>query len=71
MNSNGSRKQQLTNNNAQDENPTVTKDGKFILFSSNRNPDMEMDIFVMNINGKNQISLTNYPGRDIFPVEVK
>ena len=71
MNANGSRKKQLTNNNARDEDPAVTNDGKFILFSSNRNPDMEVDIFVMSINGKNQTPLTNYPGRDIFPVEVK
>ncbi|GAH22042.1 unnamed protein product, partial [marine sediment metagenome] len=35
-----------------------TSDGKFILFSSKRNMDMETEIFVMDIYGKNQKPLT-------------
>lgn len=69
MNSDGS-KFKLTNTDKRDEHPEITADGKFILFSSNRNMDMETEIFVMDIYGKNQKPLTNNYRRDIYPVEV-
>lgn len=71
MNSDGSNKVRLTNADKRDENPEITADGKFILFSSNRNMDMNAEIFIMNIDGRNQKPLTNYKGSDIYPVEIK
>jgi TolB protein len=71
MNADGSNKVKLTNTDKRDEHPEITADGKYILFSSNRNMEMDAEIFVMNIDGKNQKPLTNYKGSDIFPVEIK
>lgn len=71
MNSDGSNKVKLTNTDARDEGPEITTDGKFILFSSKRNMDMNSEIFMMKINGKNQKPLSNYSGSDIYPVAVR
>ncbi len=71
MNSDGSKKVKLTNTDKRDENPEITSDGRFILFTSNRNMEMEAEVFIMNIDGKNQKSLSNYKGKDIYPVEIK
>ena len=71
MDSNGSNKVKLTNTDKRDENPEITSDGKFILFSSNRNLEMGAEIFIMNLNGKNQRSISNYSRSDIYPVEIK
>lgn len=71
MNSDGSGKVKLTNTEKRDENPEITSDGKFILFTSRRNMEMSTEIFIMNLNGKNQRPISNYSGSDIYPVEIK
>lgn len=71
MNSDGSNKVRLTNTDQRDENPKVTSDGKNILFTSKRNMEMEADIFIMDMEGRNQRSLSNYKGSDIFPIEIR
>lgn len=71
MNSDGSSQKKLTSNNHRDENPEITSDGKFILFSSNRNMEMDAEIFIMNLDGKNQKTLSNFIYSDIYPVEIK
>jgi TolB protein len=71
MNSDGSNKVRLTNADKRDENPEITADGKFILFSSNRNMDMNAEIFIMNLDGRNQRSVSNYSGSDIYPIEIR
>jgi TolB protein len=67
----GSQKLKLTDNDKRDENPVVTHNGNYILFSSNRNIEMNSDIYVMSIEGNHQMSLTNYERADIYPVEIK
>ncbi|MDP3433469.1 MAG: DUF5050 domain-containing protein [Bacteroidota bacterium] len=71
MDSDGSNKVKLTNTDKRDENPEITSDGKFILFSSNRNMEMDTEIFIMNLNGKNQKSLSNHVYNDIYPIEIR
>ncbi|MDH5367535.1 MAG: DUF5050 domain-containing protein [Cyclobacteriaceae bacterium] len=66
----GSNIRQLTNSDKRDENPSITKNGRFILFSSNRNIDMNSEVFIMDIYGINQTPLTNFQGSDIYPIEV-
>ncbi len=70
MNSDGSDKIKLTNTDQRDEDPEITTDGRFILFSSKRNPDMNAEIFIMNLDGNNQHPLTRSKGNDIYPVEI-
>jgi TolB protein len=71
MNSDGTSQKKLTSNDKRDENPEITTDGNFILFSSKRNMEMDAEIFIMDIDGKNQRSLSNYSRSDIYPVEIK
>lgn len=71
MNSDGSNKVRLTNTDKRDEDPEITSDGKYILFTSKRNMEMNADIFIMDMEGRNQRSLSNYKGSDIFPVEIR
>ncbi len=70
MNSNGNNKRKLTNTDKRDEEPTVTKDGKFIIFSSKRNINNQSEIFIMDINGRNQTNLSNFEFSDNFPVYI-
>ena len=70
MNSDGSEKRKLTNTDKRDENPIVTNDGKFIIFTSNRNLEMNSEIYIMDIDGKHQESLTKYNNSDIYPIEI-
>lgn len=70
MESNGSNKIKLTNNSSRDNSPKVSSCGKYILFSSNRNIDMKSDIYIMDLYGNTQKSLTNYAGDDIYPDEI-
>ncbi|MCF8359003.1 MAG: DUF5050 domain-containing protein [Prolixibacteraceae bacterium] len=70
MNCDGTNKLRLTDTEKRNEHPTITKNGRFILFASNRNMDWKQEIYIMDINGENQNPLTNYKGDDIFPVEV-
>ena len=71
MNADGSNKRKLTDTNERDEHPVVSQSGKYILFSSKRNLDMNSEIFIMDIHGNHKKSLTNYKHSDTFPVEMK
>ncbi|MFW6257505.1 MAG: TolB family protein [Prolixibacteraceae bacterium] len=70
MKPDGNGKRKLTDTDKRDENPVVTRDGKYILFTSKRNPAMNAEIFVMTRDGKNQKPITNHYSSDIYPVEI-
>ncbi len=59
MDSDGSNRKQLTSSSSEDVQPIVTRDGRYIVFSSNRNPSGAYNIWRMNIDGTNLIQLTN------------
>lgn len=61
----------LTNDRLRDESPTWTFDGKYILFSSNRDLSLGSEIYSMTADGNNQQPLTKYPTSDIYPVILK
>ncbi len=71
MNSDGSRQTRLTNTERRNDSPTVTPDGKFILFTSNRDMSFGAEIYVMDINGTDQYPLSKYIGDDCFPITIK
>jgi Tol biopolymer transport system component len=68
MNSDGSNQQRLTNTDRRNEDPVISSDGGFIIFSSNRDLSYSHDIFVMDVDGENQNPLSKYAGDDSFPV---
>jgi TolB protein len=70
MNSDGTHQKRLTDTDRRNDSPDISSDGNFIIFSSNRDLDYSHDIFVMDINGKNQTALSKYTGDDNFPVTV-
>ena len=70
MNCDGTNQTRLTNTDRRNENPVVSADGNFIIFSSNRDLSYSFDIFVMGIDGKNQNLLSKYVGDDSSPVIV-
>jgi TolB protein len=55
----------LAGNNANNQQPAWSPDGKRIIFASNRNGNYEL--FVMNANGKKQHSLTDTKEDEIQP----
>jgi len=59
MDSDGSNRKQLTFSSSDDVQPIVTRDGRYIVFSSNRNPSGAYNIWRMNIDGTDLIQLTN------------
>lgn len=61
----GSNREQLTSNEAEDWHPEVSPDGKEIVFMSDR--DGNHEIYVMNIDGSNPRRLTNNDVRDATP----
>lgn len=67
INSNGTGNKRLTYTPLRDENPIWTKDGNHIIFSSNRNPNIASQIYIMRTEGQLQTPLTNYPGDNIYP----
>ena len=67
INSNGTRNKRLTDTPLRDENPYWTKDGNYILFSSNRNLNVSSEIYIMRTEGQLQTPLTNYIADDIYP----
>jgi TolB protein len=71
MNANGTMKKTLTNDRLRDESPTWTSDGKYILFSSNRDLSVGSEIYSMTANGSDQQPLTKYPTSDVYPVILK
>ncbi|MFT4017782.1 MAG: DUF5050 domain-containing protein [Agriterribacter sp.] len=68
INSNGTENKRLTDTPLRDENPAWTKDGNYLLFSSNRNPNVASQIYIMRTEGQLQTPLTNYMGDNIYPV---
>ena len=70
INSNGTGNKRLTDTPLRDENPAWTKDGNYILFSSNRNPNVASEIYIMTTEGQMQTPLTSYPGENIYPTFV-
>lgn len=67
INSNGTGNKRLTDTPLRDENPVWTKDGTYLLFSSNRNPNIASQIYIMRTEGQLQTPLTNYMGDNIYP----
>ena len=67
INSGGTGNKRLTDTPLRDENPCWTKDGNYILFSSNRNLYMSSEIYIMRTAGQLQTPLTNYISDDIYP----
>lgn len=67
INSNGTGNKRLTDTPLRDENPCWTKDGNYILFSSNRNLNLSSEIYIMRKEGQLQTPLTNYIADDIYP----
>ncbi|MBX3296521.1 MAG: PD40 domain-containing protein [Acidobacteria bacterium] len=57
MNSDGTEQRRLTYNSFDDMSPSISRDGRKIVFHSDRGAGF--DIFIMNIDGTNQVNLTN------------
>jgi TolB protein len=60
MNHDGSNKTRLTNQPGQDTYPSMSPDGKFIVFESYR--DGHAEIYRMDEDGSNVIRLTTFDG---------
>jgi Tol biopolymer transport system component len=71
INSNGLTNKRLTDTPLRDENPVWTKDGNYILFSSNRNQGIASQIYIMRKEGQLQTPLTNYLGDNIYPTFIE
>lgn len=67
INSKGTGNKRLTDTPLRDENPVWTKDGNYLLFSSNRNLNVGSQIYIMRTEGQLQAPLTNYIGDNIYP----
>lgn len=65
MNPDGTNQTRLTNNNAEDAQPSWSPDGTKIAFDSYR--DGNLEIYVMNTDGTGQTRLTNNPAIDGEP----
>jgi len=61
----GSDRRQLTENVKQDGGPRWSRDGRQILFWSER--DGNSEVYVMNADGTNQANLSRHPGEDVLP----
>ena len=68
MNSDGRNQIRLTDTDRRNEDPVISSDGEYIIFTSNRDLSYNFDIFEMSIDGKNQFPLSKYAGEDSFPV---
>ena len=54
--------QNLSNNNGNDWNPRFDSNSRKIVFQSDR--DGNWEIYSMNLNGSNQLNITNHPSTD-------
>ncbi|MCE9625871.1 MAG: hypothetical protein K8R69_10545 [Deltaproteobacteria bacterium] len=57
MNADGSMQQQLTSAAGNNENPTFSPDGRYLVFSSSRNKGS--NLYLMMWDGSNQTAITN------------
>ncbi len=71
INSNGTRNKRLTDTPKRDENPVWTRDGNYILFSSNNNPHYVAQIYIMRIAGQLKTPLTSFMGDNIYPAFIE
>jgi Tol biopolymer transport system component len=62
MRSDGAEQRQLTNDPAIDGSPAATPDNRYIVFTSNRTGTNQL--WRMNLDGSNQIQLTDGAGKD-------
>lgn len=65
MNVDGSEQRRLTDNHAEDWDPSFSPDGSKIAFESDR--DGNSEIYIMNVGGSEQTRLTNNPAIDWLP----
>ncbi|MGD8306306.1 MAG: hypothetical protein PVF17_06600 [Ignavibacteria bacterium] len=61
MNSNGTNRQQLSNNNNFDGSPRWSPDGTQIAFGSDRHQTAKWEVYIMNADGSNIRRITNFP----------
>jgi hypothetical protein len=61
----GGKRHRLTADEAADLTPTVSPDGRYVVWASDRAGDF--DLWVMNADGSNKIQLTRGPGDDLYP----
>lgn len=69
MNADGSHKKRLTTAELRDENPEITPDGEYILFSSRRSDMINNGICIMKLDGSNRRVL--YKEGGIYPIACK
>jgi TolB protein len=65
MNADGSGVVQLTRNDVSDSTPVFTPDGRFIVWASEL--DGNLDVYRMTADGSNPVNLTRHPGADGHP----
>jgi TolB protein len=66
INPDGSNMKRLTQENSNNEDPCWSPDGRFLVFSSNRDGG-GYHLYLMNVNGQNQRRLTVLKGQDTAP----
>jgi Tol biopolymer transport system component len=64
MTSEGKNKKNLSKNIEDDWNPRFYPDNKKVVFQSLRNGPKNWEIYIMNIDGNNQMNVSNYSGTD-------
>ena len=67
----GKNNKMLTDGIKRDESPSWSADGSHILFSSNGNPEINTEIYIMTKEGRNPKPLTKFVYDDVFPVFLK
>ena len=71
MDPDGKNNKILTDGIKRDESPSWSADGSHILFSSNSNPEINTEIYIMTGEGRNPKPLTKHVYDDVFPVFLK
>ncbi len=70
INADGSGNKRLTNGPIRDEDPVWTKDGQYIVFSSNSYGSLESEICIMRTQGQLQTPLSKFWLDDIYPIYI-